>query len=106
MSARMKGSVSAYIVSLVLVSWLSSVFSEVTVLKAVQTIYDKSPKLRIRGSGFDADDHDIILELGAEDQPLKVDKDYLINKDPDGDGLILKLLGNRRYWIFDYCCLS
>lgn len=73
------------------------VVSEVTVLTSVQVIYDKSPKLRIRGTGFDANDHDINLELFATGQPsLKVDKDYLITKDADGDGLILKLLGNRR----------
>lgn len=93
----MRSNVATYVFSLLLTSWLSTVFSEVTVLKVVQTIYDKSPKLRIRGSGFDADDHDIILELGASGQPsLKVDKDYLISKDNDGDGLILKLLGNRK----------
>ena len=93
----MKSSVTTYIFSLLLTSWIAAVFSEVTVLKTVQTIYDKSPKLRIRGSGFDADDHDIILELGASGQPsLKVDKDFLISKDNDGDGLILKLLGNRK----------
>lgn len=84
------------IFSLLLAS-LSVVLSEVTVLKAVQVIYDKSPKLRIRGTGFDADDHDIVLELGASGaDPLKVDKDYLISKDADGDGIILKLLGNRK----------
>jgi hypothetical protein len=74
-----------------------NVLSEVTVFKSVQVIYDKSPKLRLKGSGFDANNHDIILELGAQNQPtLRVDKDYLITKDSDGDGLILKLLGNRK----------
>jgi len=74
-----------------------NVLAEVTVFKSVQVIYDKSPKLRLKGSGFDANDHDIILELGAQNQPtLRVDKDYLITKDADGDGLILKLLGNRK----------
>ncbi len=81
----------------VLLASLTCALSEVTVLKAVQVIYDKSPKLRIRGTGFDADDHDIVLELGASGQPaLKVDKDFLISKDSDGDGIILKLLGNRK----------
>ena len=71
---------------------------EVTVLKSVQTIYDRSPKLRIKGTGFDAEDHDIVLELGAVGQPsLRSDKDYLISKDADGDGIILKLLSARRY---------
>ncbi len=76
---------------------LSFIAAEVTVIKFVQVLYDKSPKLRIKGSGFDADDHDIQLELGAiGGATLKGDKDYLISKDPDGDGIILKLLGNRR----------
>lgn len=77
---------------------INYVVAEVTVLRATQYIYDKSPKLRIRGSGFDADEHDITLELGATGQaPLVADKDYLLTKDADGDGLILKLLGNRRW---------
>jgi hypothetical protein len=69
--------------------------AEVTVLKAVQTIYDRSPKLRIKGSGFDADEHSIVLELAAQGQPfLRADKDFLITK--DDDGLILKLLSARK----------
>ena len=70
--------------------------SEVTVSKVnVQTIYDRSPKLRIRGSGFDVDEHSIILDISASGQPsLKADKDYLITK--DDDGIILKLLSARR----------
>lgn len=71
--------------------------AEVTVLKAVQVLYDRSPKLRIRGTGFDADEHDIILEISATGQPsLKADKDYLLTKDDEGDGIILKLLSARR----------
>ena len=42
------------------------IVAEVTVLKVVQTIYDRSPKLRIRGSGFDADEHSIILDISAQ----------------------------------------
>ena len=66
--------------------WLiSRCISEVTVLKAVQTIYDRSPKLRIRGTGFDADEHSLILEMSASGQPsLRADKDFLITKDDDG----------------------
>ena len=70
-------------------------WAEVTILTSVQTLYDKSPKLRIKGSGFDADEHSILLELSARGQPsLKLDKDYLITK--DDDGLILKLLTKRK----------
>jgi hypothetical protein len=76
---------------------LQVLLAEVTVLKTVQVIYDKSPKLRIRGSGFDAQDHDITLEISAPGQPsLIADKDYMVTKDSDGDGIILKLLGNRK----------
>ena len=61
----------------------------------MKTIYDESPKIRIRGSGFDANDHDIMLTLGATYQdPLRVDTDFLVTK--DGDGLILKLIENRK----------
>ncbi|KAJ1436837.1 hypothetical protein B484DRAFT_344871 [Ochromonadaceae sp. CCMP2298] len=77
---------------------LPGILGEVTVLKQVQVAYDRSPKVRIRGSGFDADDHDIQLNVGCTGlPPLVVDKDYLISKDPDGDGIILKLLGNRKW---------
>ena len=76
----------------------SQILAELTILKTTQTIYDKSPKLRIRGSGFEVDDHDIILDLAPNGQNnLVVDKDFMVSKDSDGDGLILKLLGNRRY---------
>ena len=82
---------------LVVLQLVLFVAAEVTVLRTTQYIYDKSPKLRIRGSGFDANDHDILLELGVSGQdPLAVDKDFMITKDADGDGLILKLLGNRK----------
>ena len=94
--------------------YILNVAAEVTVLKTQQVclifsiplvqliptfkvVYDSSPKIRIRGSGFDADDHNIMLTIGATGQgPLKVDKDFLITKDADGDGLILKLLGTRK----------
>lgn len=84
------------ILSLLLTVCLSSlVVAEVTVLKVVQTIYDRSPKLRIKGTGFDADDHDITLDISATGQEsLRADKDFLITK--DDDGIILKLLSARR----------
>jgi len=78
------------------ISLVTFVQAEVTILPKVQTIYGRSPKLRIRGSGFDADEHSILLELSAPGQPsLRLDKDYLITK--DDDGLILKLLGGRKW---------
>ena len=84
---------------LVLVAFvLAAVSAEITIIGTPQTIYDRSPKLRIRGAGFDAEDHDITLELAAQGEAsLRVDKDYLITKDPQGEGLILKLLNQRRW---------
>jgi hypothetical protein len=74
------------------------ILGEVTILRNVNVIYDKSPKLRIRGSGFEAEDHDIQIEIGAVGSKyLKQDKDFMLSKDPDGDGIILKLMGNRKW---------
>ena len=83
-----------------LVALLAAVaHAEVTILKSVQYMYDRSPKLRIRGDGFEnVDEHDIMLDISATGQPsLRMDKDYLLSKDPDGDGIILKLLSARKY---------
>jgi len=78
---------------------LAIVGAEVTILQGQPvTIYDRSPKLRIKGSGWDAEDHDITLELSATGQTsLRVNKDFTITKDEQGEGLILKLLSNRRW---------
>lgn len=82
--------------SLLFLGFVCLITAEVTVLRSVQTLYDRSPKLRIKGTGFDVEDHQIILEIAAQGQPtLKIDKDFLISK--DDDGLILKLLSGRRF---------
>ena len=81
--------------------------AEITILKIVQTIYDRSPKLRIKGSGFDADEHSILLTLNAQGQPrLKLDKDFLITI--YDDGIILTLLNLRRWEIArsNFHCIS
>lgn len=82
--------------------------SEVTVLNKVQYIYDKSPKVKIRGAGFDAPDHDIIVDIGVSGEtPLVVDKDFTVYKnEEDSDNIILKLLGNRRYNLHVSSCSS
>ena len=86
---------SSYSLVFYLLSLTNLCRAEITILKSVQTLYDRSPKLRIKGTGFDADEHSLILDISANNQPsLKIDKDYLITK--DDDGLILKLLSNRR----------
>ena len=76
--------------------FFQSVIADVTVLKVVQTIYDRSPKLRIKGSGFESvDEHDITLDISAQGQDsLRADKDFVLTK--DDDGVILKLLSARR----------
>ena len=75
-------------------SQVATTLSEVAIISGPQVIYDQSPKLKIKASGFDVDEHDITLELGTSTTTLRGDKDYLISK--DDDGLILKLLSNRR----------
>jgi hypothetical protein len=83
----------------VLAFCLQYVVADVTILNTVQVIYDRSPKIRIRGSGFaDVAAEDISLDLGAANQPpLMVDTDYTITKDSDGDSLVLKLTPDRRF---------
>jgi len=82
---------------LVALSFLSSLLAEVSVLKQVQVLYDTSPKIRIRGSGFDVGGNKITLVLGARGHPpLVTGEDYLVTLDQDGDKLILKLLANRK----------
>jgi hypothetical protein len=71
--------------------------AEVSVMWSNHIIYDRSPKLRIRGSNFHAEDHNIILEIGVSGGSLiKTNVDYSITKDNDGNDLILKLLENRK----------
>ena len=83
---------------LAFIFFLKTVLADVTVLKVVQTIYDRSPKLRIKGSGFESvDEHDITLDISAQGQDsLRADKDFVLTK--DDDGIILKLLSARRFF--------
>lgn len=46
-----------------LLAWQALVHAEVTILSSVQTIYDRSPKLRIKATGINADEHDISLTM-------------------------------------------
>ena len=75
-----------------------TVIAEVTILKSVTFLYDSSPKLRIRGDGFEnVSENDVMLEIGATGQAaLRMDVDYHLSKDPDGDGIILMLLYGRK----------
>ena len=85
------------IVATFLLAAAMKVAAEVTVVTKVQTIYDRTPKIRIKGTGFDANEDDIFLKLSAiGEDSLKKNEDYIIAKDEHGDGIILKLLGQRR----------
>ena len=85
---------------LFLVAFLQAAMAEVSVVGSPETIYDKYPKLHIKGEGFNVDDADIELEISASNAaPLKKDKDYTIKTDKDGQGLLLTLLAGRRYVI-------
>ena len=84
--------------ALLLIINLTGTTAEVTILQGeVQTIYDRSPKLRIKGAGFDAKMDDITLELSATGQPsLVINNDFTVANDEQGEGVVLKLLPNRR----------
>eukprot|EP01040_Poterioochromonas_malhamensis_P003459 gene3459-3688_t len=70
----------------------------ISVTKSTQGLYDRAPKLSIRGNGFTEDVSDISLILGTNPyNPLKMDEDYIVTKDSDNNGLILKLLPERRW---------
>jgi hypothetical protein len=76
--------------------WWGVTMAEVTVLKNVQVIYDRSPKLRIRGSGFNVDVKEVILDIGVtRGPPLVAGKDFALSVDEYGTGMILKLLSKR-----------
>ena len=83
-----------------LVTLLTAVaLAEVIILKSVQYMYDHTPELRIHANGFEnVDVHDILLDISATGQPsLRIGKDYLLFKNPNGGGIILKLLSARRW---------
>ena len=44
------------------------VAAEVTILKEVTTIYDRTAKLRIKGAGFDVDASELIIGIGTMGQ--------------------------------------
>lgn len=74
------------------------VLADVTVLKVVTVLYDRSPKLRIRGSGFTASSNDTRVTIGTSGgERLVLNEDFTILKDDEAtDGIILKLMSNKR----------
>lgn len=75
---------------------ISSLSAEVTVLQSKLVLYHKTPKLLIRGSGFDASEAEIAIVIGELDSftPLVQDKDFILAKHEDG--IILTLLQEKR----------
>jgi hypothetical protein len=83
---------------LLLLICAKSILAEITILSNPSVIYDRSPKLRIKGAGFDAEDHEIRLDISAQGvESLRVEKDYSITKDGQSEGLVLKLLSGRKW---------
>lgn len=74
------------------------VLAEFTVLKYVTTLYDRSPKLRIRGSGFTASSNDTRVTIGTSGgASLVLNEDFTILKDEGAtDVIVLKLMSNKR----------
>ena len=75
---------------------LNLVAAEVTVSKYPQTIYDRAPKLRIIGTGFNVEASAISLGFSSSvGSALVPGKDFLVSA--DDEGLILKASANRRF---------
>ena len=108
LASHRRAAMKRAIYAVLLCYFFELLLSEVTVLNKVQYIYDKSPKVKIRGAGFEAADHDTIVDIGVSGEPpLVVDKDFTVYKsEEDSDNIILKLLGNRRYNCYMYCHAS
>ena len=85
------------LLSLVLLSFIR-IRAEVSILSKVQYLYDRSPKLRIRVSNIaDVDTKDITLSIGMKSQtPLVSPQDITLDKDSDGEGLIIQLAPNKK----------
>ena len=85
------------LLSLVLLSFIR-IRAEVSILSKVQYLYDRSPKLRIRVSNTaDVDTKDITLSIGMKSQtPLVSPQDITLDKDSDGEGLIIQLAPNKK----------
>ena len=68
------------------------------VLSKVQTLYDRSPKLRFKVAGIKAlSVHEVSISIGVKDSPLlQYEKDFVLSKDDDSDGIVLKLLSQRK----------
>jgi hypothetical protein len=74
---------------------LSIVIGEITIVPILQTIYDSTPRLWIKGEGFDADEFEITIEIGSSTGSLRQDKHFILSKVEDG--IVLKLLTSRKY---------
>ena len=82
---------------LILAVLLSLAFAEVTILKNVQTLYDRSPKLRIRGSGFDPVD-DLLLSVSSTNSHALIQgTDFKITNATDS-GITLRLM-DEKVWV-------
>ena len=70
----------------------------ISIRSNVQTLYDRSPKLRIRSSFIPAvNPNDITLSIGAMDQtPLISPQDVSVYIDSDGAGLIIQLATDKK----------
>ncbi len=76
--------------------FISIVYCEITVLKNVQVIYDRSPKLRIIGDGFlPVEDLEFTLSSSGENI-LKQDIDFFVSNATD-NGITFRLLPQKKW---------
>jgi hypothetical protein len=87
-----------FISILFILTLVNNAFGQIKLLFVHQVAYDSSPRIILKGTGFDSINvDDILLELGVTEQPMLVkDQDYSIIKDSDVEGLILKLQPGKK----------
>ena len=83
---------------LLLLLALNHIQAKVSILSEVQYLYESSTTLRIRVSNItDVDPKNITLSVGIKySTPLVSPQDMTLEKDPDGEGLIIQLGPNKR----------
>lgn len=78
-----------------------AVLGSVIVLRSTNGLYDRAPKLLIRGAGFPTDPNDIFLEISISGSPSLVrNVDYTLTTSEDG--LILDLQSDARCVVHYY----
>jgi len=106
--------ISLYVLMIAVSLWSS--FAAIRVMTSLQAIYDTSPKLRLRGSGFDDDSRyvttlrSIMRSITKTTISIPIDDRYEVINDTDGLTLKLNLkykyvCAMFKYTYFPFCLM-